>query len=87
MYSSNLLVLFDNGADVVIGIKADHDGVVRRNGDGNDGEHDGTDDARSRHSAALLECHRVVDGQTALDCERQDQTGGVVGEQVAEVLL
>jgi len=80
-------VLFDDGADVVAGIKANHDDVVWSNANPDYGEHGRTDDARSRHRAALLEHDRVEDGVPALDGERQDQAGGQVGEQVAEVLL
>lgn len=78
---------FDNGADVVVGIKADHDEVVGSDADRDDGKHAGTDDARSRHRALLFERDRVENGETTLDGERQDQTGRVVGEQVAQVLL
>ena len=80
-------MLLDDGADVVVGIKAYHDGVVRSNTDPDDGEHGRADVAGSRHRASLLEHHRVENSVATLDGERQDQTGGVVGEQVANVLL
>jgi len=80
-------VLFDDGADVEVGVKADHDGVIRRNARADDGKHGGADDTRSRHRAAVLELDREENGVASLDGEGEDETGGVVGEQVAEVLL
>ena len=80
-------MLLDDGADVVVGVETDHDDVIRSDTDGDHGERRRADEARARHRAALLERDRVEHGHAALDGERQDQTGRVVGEQVAEVLL
>ena len=85
-------MLLDDGADVVVGVETDHDDVIRSDTDGDHGERRRADKARARHRAALLERDRVEHGHAALDGERQDQTGQdqtgrVVGEQVAEVLL
>ena len=80
-------MLLDDGADVVVGVEADHYDVIGSDADGDDGEGRGAEEAGASHGAALLERDRVEDGQTALDGERQDQTGRVVGEQVGQVLL
>jgi len=83
----NLFVLFENGADVVVGVEADHDGVVGRNARRDDGKHGGADQPGARYREPLLELEREEDGIDALDGKGENQAGRVVGEQVAEVLL
>ena len=84
---SNLFVMFDDGADVPVGVQIDHDDVVRSDTQADDGERGRADEASPSDSAALLERDRVENGKAALDGERQDEAGGIIGEQVAEILL
>jgi len=79
--------MFDDGADFVVDVKADHDQVMRSDADGNDGERCSADDARSGHRTALLERDRIKHSQAAFNGELKDEAGRVVGKQVAEVLL
>ena len=79
--------MFDDGADVPVGVQIDHDDVVRSDTQADDGERGRADEASPSDSAALLERDRVENGKAALDGERQDEAGGIIGEQVAEILL
>ena len=81
-----LLVLFEYGAHVEIGIQAHAHHVIGRYGDGDEEEKEGADVSGADDVADLLEFHREEDGEAALDGEGKDEAGGVVGEQVGKVL-